>query len=96
MTADEVKAVTTKFKAMWKEAAIWALAAAFLLELGINVAARRTVWHRVDAVEEKVKSLEHTRELEELQTRQQLNELRQKSNENKAGLDQVEKEVRKK
>jgi C4-dicarboxylate-specific signal transduction histidine kinase len=90
---DGVKAVLRK---AWKEAAVLAVAAALLLEIGINVVSRRTVWHRLEALEEKVKGLEHTRELEELRTRQQLDDLRQRANSNTEEIVKVEEKVEKK
>ena len=89
----EVKAVLQK---AWKEAAILALAAALLLEIGINIVGRRTVWHRLEALEEKVKGLEHVRELEELRTRQELDDLRQRANSNTEEIVKVEEKVEKK
>jgi len=80
-------------KGAWKEAAIWALIAAFALEISINVISRKTLWHRVESVEEKVRSLEHVRELEELQTRAQLDELRRKSDSNTQVIEKVEEKV---
>jgi len=96
MTTEEIKGITAKAKALWKEAAIWALAAALLLELGCNVFNRKTVWHRIDSLEEQVKDLQHTRELEEQRTRLRLDDLQQKAETNTEELKQVEKEVTKK
>lgn len=45
-------------KANWKEAAIWALFAAFILELLINVFAGTTVWHRLTVLEHSVQQLQ--------------------------------------
>jgi len=95
MTVDEPKGFL-KFLPHWREAAIWALIAAFLLELGINVMSRNTLWHRVTEMEESVKSLQHSRELEELKTRSQLDQLLQKTEDNKQELDQIDEEVKKK
>lgn len=46
----------------WREAAIWALAAAFILELILNVFASETVWHRLTALEHSVQQLQHDME----------------------------------
>lgn len=45
----------------WREAALWAVLAAVLLEFGINLFARQTLWHRMDALENRVKQLEQKR-----------------------------------
>lgn len=45
-------------KASWKEAAVWALAAAFILELLINVFAGTTVWHRLTTLEHSVQQIQ--------------------------------------
>lgn len=80
----------------WKEAAILALLAAFLLELGINLLSSRTIWHRLTALESNVQELQHERELEELRTRSQLDELRQKAQQNTDVIEKVEEKVEKK
>ena len=80
----------------WREAAVWALLAAIFFEVGLNLLFRRSIWHRVENLEEHVRSLNHTRELEELRTRQQLDELRQKSDSNKQELDEIDEKVKKK
>ena len=86
-----------KFKLpTWKEAAVWALAAALLLEFGLNLLFRRTLWHRIEHVEASVKQLEHERELEELRVRSQLDELRQKADSNTEVIEKVEQKVEKK
>ena len=41
----------------WREILI-ALLAAVLLELGINIVMRQTLWHRVAALEQRVEQLE--------------------------------------
>ena len=83
-------------KSGWREAAILALGAAFVLELAINVFAGRTVWHRLTALEHSVQQLEHERELEELRTSSQLNELRQKAQTQEQVIEKVEERVEKK
>ena len=40
-----------------REAAIWALAAALALELGSNLIAERTIWHRLDAIEQTLERM---------------------------------------
>jgi hypothetical protein len=42
----------------WREALLWAIVVALLLEFAINTFARRTVWHRLDALEHRVLQLE--------------------------------------
>jgi hypothetical protein len=42
----------------WREALLWAVLVALLLEFAINTLARRTVWHRLDALEHRVQQLE--------------------------------------
>jgi len=32
----------------WREAAVWAVLAALLLEVGLNLLFRRSIWHRVE------------------------------------------------
>jgi preprotein translocase subunit SecF len=85
-----------KFPASWREAAIWALVAALLLEFGINLFFRRTIWHRLEYVEGSVKELQHERELEELRVKSQLNELRVKQESNTQVIEKVEEKVEKK
>ena len=83
-------------RALWRDALIWAVVAAVGIELGCNVISRRTIWQRLDAVEEKIKQAEHEKELEELRTQKELDELRVKAENNKQELQEVEKEVKKK
>ena len=83
-------------KKEWREAAVLALLAAFLLELVINVLSARTIWHRLTALEHSVQQLEHQRELEELRVRSQFEELRQKADQNTQGIEKVEEKVEKK
>lgn len=80
----------------WREAAILALLAAFLLEFGINLFSSHTVWHRLTALEHSVQDLQHERELEELRTSSELNELRQKAEQNEVIIEKVEERVEKK
>lgn len=80
----------------WREAAVWALAAAFIFEGGCNVFAGRTIWHRLTALEHSVQQLEHQRELEELRMNSQFNELRQKAEQNEQQVEKVEERVEKK
>lgn len=61
-------------KASWKDAAIWALAAAMILELGINLFTRQTVWHRITAIEERVSVLERLHARDDERMRQKLEE----------------------
>ena len=42
----------------WKEALLWAVLVALLLEFGINGFIGKTLWHRMTALERKVKELE--------------------------------------
>lgn len=79
-----------------KEAAIWALAALFLSEIGCNVFSRRTIWHRIDQLEKQVQDLQHSREMEEQRTRLRLDDLQHKAETNKEELKEVEKEVKRK
>lgn len=86
----------TALRARWREAAIWAVAALLLSEIGCNVFSRRTLWHRIDQLETQVKDLQHVREMEEQRTRLRLDELQQKADNNKQELKEVEKEVKRK
>jgi hypothetical protein len=83
-------------KAIWRDALIWAVIAAVGIEIGCNVISRRTLWQRMDTVEEKIKQAEHEKELEELRTQKELDELRVKADTNKQELKEVEKEVKRK
>jgi hypothetical protein len=47
-----------KKKTNWREAAIWALIVALVLEFAINLFARRTVWHRISAIEHRLERIE--------------------------------------
>jgi hypothetical protein len=78
----------------WREAIIIGVACMLLAEIGCNVISRRTLWQRVDALEERVKQFDHERELEELRTQKELDELRSKADTNKQELIEVEKEVK--
>lgn len=80
----------------WREAAVWALAAAFVLEGGCNVFAGKTIWHRLTALERSVQALQHERELEEQRTRLQIDELREKAQTNAEQVEKVEEKVEKK
>lgn len=80
----------------WREAAVWALAAAFLFEGGCNVFARRTIWHRLADLEHSVQELQHERELDERDMRHQFDELRQKAQRNEEQVEKVEEKVEKK
>ena len=80
----------------WKEAAILALLAAFLIELVVNVFGGRTVWHRLGALEHSVQQLEHERELQELRTRSEFEQLRQKAQSQEQVIEKVEQRVEKK
>jgi len=42
----------------WKDAALWAVVVAVLLEFAVNVFAGRSLWHRVAALEDRVSHLE--------------------------------------
>ena len=85
-----------RLKEGWREAVILAMAAAFLLEFGCNVFAGRTIWHRVTALEHSVQQLEHQRELQELRTQSEFDELRQKAQQNEQVIEKVEERVEKK
>ena len=88
--------VRTFLRGKWREAAFWAIVALVVSEVGCNVFARRTIWHRVDQLEVEVKDLQHTREMEEQRTRLRLDELQEKADSNKQELKEVEKEVKRK
>lgn len=83
-------------KKEWREAAMLAIVAALSLEFLINLFATRTVWHRLTALEHSVQTLEHERELEELRTRSQLDEIRQKAQQTTDVIEKVEQKVEKK
>jgi|SRR6516162_3606922 cell division protein FtsB len=80
----------------WREAAVWAVLAALLFEVGLNLLFRRSIWHRVENLEEQVKSLNHTRELEELRMQNQLQSLRQSQEANTVSIEKVEEKVERK
>ena len=88
--------LTKWLKEGWKEAAILALAAAFVLELMVNVFAGRTVWHRLGALEHSVQELQHERELQELRTESEFNQLRQKAQQTEQVTEKLEEKVEKK
>jgi hypothetical protein len=55
---------------MWKEAAIWAVVAAMLLEFVVNMFARQTLWHRISGLEDRVGHLERIHEQDDLLRKQ--------------------------
>jgi len=74
--ADAMSEFTAKAKALWKEAAIWAVVAALILEFMINTFQRKTVWHRIDYLEYRVDHLEKIHEQDDLIRKQEEMQLR--------------------
>jgi len=56
--------------AIWKDAALWAIVAALLLEFVVNLFARETLWHRMAALEDRVSHLERIHEQQDLLRKQ--------------------------
>jgi hypothetical protein len=56
-------------RAWLKEALIWAVVAAVLLEFVMNLFTRQTLWQRLDALEQRVQHLERIHEMEDQRTK---------------------------
>ena len=50
----------------WKQAAFVAIVLVLLLEFVLNLFARQTLWHRIEALEERVSHLERIHEQDDL------------------------------
>ena len=67
-----------------------------MLELTINVFGGRTIWHRLTALEHSVNQLQHEKELEELRTQSEFQQLRQQAQTQEQVIEKVEQKVEKK
>jgi hypothetical protein len=63
----EVQASKVK---LWRDAAIWAVIAALVLEFGINLFSRQTLWHRIESLEDRVSHLERIHEQDDMLRKQ--------------------------
>jgi hypothetical protein len=64
----------------WKQAAVWALAAALLFEFVMNLFSRQTLWHRIESLELRVSHLERIHEQDDLLQKQRELQLEKEKN----------------
>lgn len=59
-------------KTLWRDALLWAIVAAMLLEFVVNVFEQKTLWQRMDGVEHRIEHLEKIHEQQDEDMRRRL------------------------